>query len=1073
MTRQHIEQTPVERHGELAVYNGALEEMKDTFEWSFNISTGKNQEERNWKTQEVTFLDFLTRLTDHKESKKKNGPCFMQGSLVKGVKQRTIPNVFDLNFVVLDIDSGQPMAELRQELINQDLFGLMYTTYSHGTTTTKIKKTEMIKKLHLDDGDEITTKHVKFYLTNHKRYDKRIVDTCEYIKEEHVEGGVMLFVEHDPMPKYRIVLPLAETFVLSKVTSGNEVAARELWKRKYVGIASRLGASYDRSCTDISRLFFWPTHAPGGEFAMEIVVGDFLDLNDVEEVDPKELERSNPFIEAGLDIDQVELETPWLRSFMKGKWKKFAAGDFFSSYYDERNRNGDKVTTQCPFDDSHSNAGDPEDQGFFCVDGDGEKSFVARCSHDSCAERTKLEYVDAAIVEFDITEEELEDFIPEGMEELELSTEVAAGEDQDQDEDEDDEDRIDPSTLEGDELLQYHVDRTRLGDVAQAEKTLKLMINMNLDPLKISVTLKDLAKNSGVLLADLRKTFNRIVQRANYEHEERKAEENNTVMYPVAGDFNEQIDACLAGIKKKNQPPKVFLTDTDIVHVGHTGDGQGIKREVMSRDAFKVFLQRCVHFYQQSDKGRTVKSVPFDVASHVFSMPRAELPIPYLKGIRKHPVLSVDGDLTVKHGFDKYTGIYLDTQGSKIFKVSDEPTEEELDDAYDLLFAYDGLFGDFPFKDDGDDESEDPDLIVGESTKAHVLALFLLPMIREIIDGPSPAFVVNKPMPGAGSGLFANVFNLVLNNEVCPTYAPPKGNRNSEEFEKLIVSKLLSDPDSPMFFDNVERIDNNSLASAITSGWWAGRQLGSSTQIKLPINHVWLFSGNNIDPSDELARRMIPINIMPDVARPELRTNFYHSDLVKWTREHRADLIWALSIFIKNWVAKGMPDGSKKFGSFENWARVTGGILEAAGVGGFLDNLSSWRSLSTSSNQDDNEVMEGLFKEIGLDKPFKSSELFDLIYDEPTGVLEYPVPIRGRDQHTLRTQFGKYLGSRKEKIYEVTGTTVRLRATGTASGGAILYSFLEVGGKEKRETIKSVQKAKMDARLAKNAEEEA
>jgi hypothetical protein len=1063
MTRQHIEQAPDEVIDGTPVYNGKLEDVGEDFGWEFNISTGKNQEEKKWVTQKVTFIDFLQRLLDHKESKKKNGPCFMQGSLVPGVKQRTIPNVFDLNFVVLDIDSGQPMAEVRQELMNQDLFGVLYTTYSHGTTTTKIKKTEMIKKLHLDDGDEITTQHVKFYLQQHKRYDKRIIDTCKYVDEEHVEGGVMVFVEHAPMPKYRVVLPLSAAFVLSKVTNGNEIAARELWKRKYVGLAAKLGASYDRSCTDISRLFFWPTHPPDGDHRTEIVIGNFLDIDEIEEVDPKELERSNPFTEAGIDMEHEELETPWLRSFMRGKYHKFAAAEFFRDHYDVRNINGDKITTECPFDGGHSNAGDPDDQGFFCVDGDGEKFFVARCSHDSCADYRRLKYVDAAIVEFNLTEEDLESYIPEGMEEIEQASE----------EEMEEEDYVDPSDLEGDELIQYHIDRTKPGDTGQVDKVIKLMTDMNLDQLKVSIFLKALSKKAGLSIADLRKTYNGVVRQINYEHEERKAEENNTVMYPVAGDFNEQIDSVLAGIKKKNNPPKVFLTDTDIVHVGHTGDGHGIKREIMNRDAFKVFLQRCVHFYQQSDKGRTVKSVPYDVAAHVFSMPRSELPIPYLKGIRKHPVLSVDGDLTIKHGYDKYTSIFLDTQGSKIFKVPDVPTEEDLDEAYDLLFAYDGLFGDFPFKDDGDDESEDPDLIVGESTKAHVLALMLLPMIREVIDGPSPAFVVNKPMPGAGSGLFANVFNLVINNEVCPTYAPPKGNRNSEEFEKLIVSKLLSDPDSPMFFDNVEQIDNNSLASAITSGWWAGRQLGSSTQVKLPINHVWLFSGNNIDPSDELARRMIPINIMPDVARPELRTNFYHTDLVKWTRQHRADLIWALSIFIKNWVAKGMPDGSKKFGSFENWARVTGGILEAAGVGGFLDNLSSWRSLSTSSNQDDNEVMEGLFKEIGINKAFKSSELFDLIYDETTSTFDIPVPIRGRDQHTLRTQFGKFLGSRKEKIYEVSGKNVRLRATGTASGGAILYSFLEVGAKEKRETIKSVQKAKMDARLAKLAEEEA
>ncbi|MBB5277741.1 hypothetical protein HNR26_003830 [Rhizobium rosettiformans] len=213
---------------------------------------------------------------------------------------------------------------------------------------------------------------------------------------------------------------------------------------------------------------------------------------------------------------------------------------------------------------------------------------------------------------------------------------------------------------------------------------------------------------------------------------------------------------------------------------------------------------------------------------------------------------------------------------------------------------------------------------------------------------------------------------------------------------------------------------------------------------------------------------MIPIYIMPEVARPELRTDFYHADLVGWTREYRSELIWSLCVLIRNWVAKGMPDGSKKLGSFEDWARVTGGILEAAGIGGFLENLASWRSLSTSSNQDDIEVMAGLIKEIGIDKHFKAGELFDGIYDEATGNFDVDVPIRGRDKHTLKTQFGKYLGYRKGKIYEIGGKNVKLEATGI-TGGSVRYRFAEMG---KRVTDKMANKTKMEARLEKSTQDE-
>ncbi|MDW9531916.1 hypothetical protein RWE87_13495 [Sinorhizobium meliloti] len=1015
------------------VFNGKLEDLGNDLAWTFPISIGRSQEERDWKTKDFTLIEFLGQLFDHKVSKKKNGPCFMQGALVKGVKQRTIPNVRELNFMVLDIDSGQPMEEVRQELVAQDLFAVLYTTYSNGTTRTQIKKTELIQKLKLEAGDEVTTQHVKFYLQHHKRYDKRILESCSYAGEEHVEGGVMVFVDHVPMEKYRIVLPLNTAFVLAKECGGDERKAREKWKRLYVGVAHQLGASYDRSCTDISRLFFWPTHKAGADFKVEVVMGDNIDLSTITEMDPKELENSNPFTEAGIDDgDEVPLENGWLKTWMRGKYVHFAAASFFENYYDQRNRNGEKVTTQCPFDDGHGNAGDSADQGFFCTDGDSdEKSFSAFCSHDSCSMYRKLNFVDKAVSEFGLTEEDLDQFVPEGIDEVPV------------DADKDGEDGVDPLTLSGDELIQYRIDHLKVGDVDALDKVMKLLLDSQLENLKATFYLKQVAKNSGVSLGDIKKEYNRRISQANRDHADRKAEEERSVEIPYNGDFEEQVSSTIKGIKLKNQPPKIFHADNQIIRVSKVED-KGVQRELVSKDQFAVFINENMKFYVQTDQGRRGKSAPNDVITHVYNMPRSSLPVPYLKRIAKHPVLSDDGEFQMKAGYDPYTSVYLDIANKKILKVPDVPTDEDLDEAYGWLFERDGLLGDFPFQDEGDDDSDDPDHIVGEATKAHVLALFMLPFIRDLISGPVPAFVINKPMPGAGSGLFANVFNLTINEEVCPTFAPPRRAGDDEELGKLITSKILTNPDTPMFFDNVERLESNSLASAITSGNWAGRKLGQSEVVNFPIRHIWMFSGNNIDPSDELARRMVPINIMPKDARPELRTDFYHSDLTGWCRKHRPELIWAICVFIKNWVAKGMPDGTKKFGSFEDWARVTGGILEAGGVGGFLDNLSSWRNLSSTGNQDDVDVIDGLIKEIGMDKFFKTGELFEQIYDDTTGKLDVDVPLRGRDRHSLKSGFGKYLSFRKEKPYVLgDGRTVKLQAKGKA-GNAVRYRFIDV-----------------------------
>ena len=68
------------------------------------------------------------------------------------------------------------------------------------------------------------------------------------------------------------------------------------------------------------------------------------------------------------------------------------------------------------------------------------------------------------------------------------------------------------------------------------------------------------------------------------------------------------------------------------------------------------------------------------------------------------------------------------------------------------------------------------------------------------------------------------------------------------------------------------------------------------------------------------------------------RTGFRH-ELPRWALENRASLIRACVILVQHWIAQGRPAGKRTLGSYEDWSRVIGGILEAAGIKGFLDNM--------------------------------------------------------------------------------------------------------------------------------------
>src|SRR5207244_2016580 len=81
----------------------------------------------------------------------------------------------------------------------------------------------------------------------------------------------------------------------------------------------------------------------------------------------------------------------------------------------------------------------------------------------------------------------------------------------------------------------------------------------------------------------------------------------------------------------------------------------------------------------------------------------------------------------------------------------------------------------------------------------------------------------------------------------------------------------------------------------------------------------------------------VRIRLDPKTDRPWMRTTFKHSPIREWARRHRPELVRALLVLVRGWIAAGRPPARRTLGSFESWADTVGGILEHAGVRGFLD----------------------------------------------------------------------------------------------------------------------------------------
>jgi len=389
------------------------------------------------------------------------------------------------------------------------------------------------------------------------------------------------------------------------------------------------------------------------------------------------------------------------------------------------------------------------------------------------------------------------------------------------------------------------------------------------------------------------------------------------------GDLAGVTDECLDALAIGNEPdPVVFRHAGGLSRIEHDEEGAPVMRP-MTGDRVRERLTRVGRWRKQTRSGLAAARPPLEVARNVLATPDPDLPV--LRRIVEVPVFTSDGTLVDARGFHEEAGVYLaPPAGFEVPAVLTRPTVAHLAEARRLI--EDELLGDFPF--------------VSPADRAHAVALLILPFARDLIDGPTPLHVVDKPTPGSGATLLLDA--VVSTSTGRPVGAMAEG-RDDDEWRKRITAALLAGR-SHVVIDNVRRrLDSAALASAITAPSWEDRRLGASEMIRVPARSVWACSGNNVALSDEMTRRSIRLRLDPGRDRPQLRTGFRHPDLLAWVRGNRAALVWAALTMIRAWLAAGRPCPSATIlGGFEAWSRVVGGVLEVAGVSGFLDNLTDF-----------------------------------------------------------------------------------------------------------------------------------
>jgi hypothetical protein len=259
--------------------------------------------------------------------------------------------------------------------------------------------------------------------------------------------------------------------------------------------------------------------------------------------------------------------------------------------------------------------------------------------------------------------------------------------------------------------------------------------------------------------------------------------------------------------------------------------------------------------------------------------------LPVLTGLARQPYLRLDGTLMIAAGYDSASGMF-GVFDAREFSVPGNPTRTDAESAVALL---NDLLVEFNFR--------------TESDRTAALAAMLTAAVRPSL-AHAPMFHARAHMVGSGKSYLCELITAFATPQRgTPTTFPS----DDEECRKLLLAELLRGP-AVIEFDNLtgDLIAHKSLCTVLTSEYMTGRVLGVSKTATVGTRALFLSSGNNVGPVQDMTRRCITIHLDPGCEIPAARS-FTRPDLVRDVLRERGRYVAAALTIVRAWIAAKRP----------------------------------------------------------------------------------------------------------------------------------------------------------------------
>lgn len=233
----------------------------------YAFTFGEHQTQSVWTdVRSLAWAELVALMTTHTVGPK-TGACIVPARFRGAARKKTEAQQIDV--ALLDSDVGHSLEGLIQAVAAKGWLAIITSTHSHLTTQSSSKRGAWDKFLAVHgDPDTAPADYLlaKGYLRHVTQGAKVIATTAEEVT-----------FEHQPCPKFRVVIPLARPWLATAYDSQSQ--ANAAWKERIEALAAALDLHHDQSCTDTSRLFYLPRRPADGPPPESVVLnGEHCDI---------------------------------------------------------------------------------------------------------------------------------------------------------------------------------------------------------------------------------------------------------------------------------------------------------------------------------------------------------------------------------------------------------------------------------------------------------------------------------------------------------------------------------------------------------------------------------------------------------------------------------------------------------------------------------------------------------------------------------------------------------------------------------------------------------------------------